>query len=76
MRTALEEMERGRITLLNALKAIAERSTSHEDAVQLARKHLRDAGCWVEDHPLFPRHPDERASPRELAVKGTLPSRS
>jgi hypothetical protein len=43
-----EDIERrvGRISLLNALKAVAERSTSHADAARIATEQPRAHGAY------------------------------
>ena len=42
----IDRREQGRISLINALSEIAERSTSYENAVRLAREQLQAAGCF------------------------------
>jgi hypothetical protein len=46
-----QNRELGRISVINALKAIAEQSTSHADAVQMAREQLIKAGVFLQHNP-------------------------
>ena len=47
----IQRREQGRISLIKALSDIAERATSHEEAVRFARDQLRAAGCFIKSNP-------------------------
>jgi hypothetical protein len=47
----IQRRELGRVSLIAALKAIADRSTSHEEAVRLAQEKLRGAGVFTTNNP-------------------------
>ena len=51
LQAEIDRREQGRVSLINALSAIAERSTSHEDAVRLAREQLQAVGCFTQSNP-------------------------
>jgi hypothetical protein len=56
LREEIRRRETGRISSLDALKAVAEQSTSHADAVRIATEQLRKAGAFFRPNPtLSPR---------------------
>ena len=55
LREDIQRRETGRINLLNALKAVAEQSTSHADAVRIATQQLRKAGAVFRPNPALNR---------------------
>jgi uncharacterized protein YfiM (DUF2279 family) len=51
LREEIRLRERGRAVLVNCLVAIAEHSTSHADAVRMARDQLSAAGVYYRHNP-------------------------
>jgi hypothetical protein len=47
----VQRREQGRVRLINALSTIAERSTSHDEAVRIARGQLHAAGNFIKSNP-------------------------